>query len=382
MRMRPFIWAAALVGGFWYVTSVAHWNPGRLLQPIRQAERLWTAPNAVHSAGLTADENNNIEIYKLARPATANITSVVYREDFFFQVYPQEGTGSGFVVKPDGLILTNNHVVTGTQQLTVTLAGDKKQYKARVLGTDPRNDLALVKIQAEHALPFLKLGDSDGLQVGQKVLAIGNPFGFGGTLTTGIVSSLGRTLQPQEGHRLEDMIQTDAAINPGNSGGPLLDSHGAVIGINTAIYGPQGNIGIGFALPINRAKAMLDEFQAKGRVTRPYLGIQTIYISGDAADDLGLPNEGGLLIQRVEGGSPAAEAGLRGPTRRAIAGVYQIGIGGDFIIAVDGQPVESNDSLQRVLNRKRVGDALELTVYRNGRTQRVTVKVGEAPQTL
>ena len=381
MRMRPFIWAAALVGGFWYVTSVAHWNPGRLWQPILQAERLWTAPNAAHSAGFSADENNNIEIYKLARPATANITSIVYREDFFFQVYPQEGTGSGFVVKPDGLILTNNHVVSGTQQLTVTLAGDKKQYKARVLAMDPRNDLALVKIQADHQLPFLKLGDSDGLQVGQKVLAIGNPFGFGGTLTTGIVSSLGRTLQPQEGHRLEDMIQTDAAINPGNSGGPLLDSHGSVIGINTAIYGPQGNIGIGFALPINRAKAMLDEFQAKGRVTRPYLGIETMYISGDAADDLGLPNEGGLLIQRVEGGSPASEAGLRGPTRRALAGNYQIGIGGDFIIAVDGNPVESNDALQRILNRKRVGDTLELTVYRNGRTQRVGVKVGEAPRT-
>jgi S1-C subfamily serine protease len=380
--MRPFIWAAALVGGFWYLTSMAHWNPGRLWQPVRQAERLWTAPNTAHSAGFSADENNNIEIYKLARPATANITSIVYREDFFFQVYPQEGTGSGFVVKPDGLILTNNHVVAGTQQLSVTLAGDKKQYKARLLGTDPRNDLALVKIQADHPLPFLKLGDSDGLQVGQKVLAIGNPFGFGGTLTTGVVSSLGRTLQPQEGHRLEDMIQTDAAINPGNSGGPLLDSHGAVIGINTAIYGPQGNIGIGFALPINRAKAMLDEFQAKGRVTRPYLGIQTIYISGDAADDLGLPNEGGLLIQRVESGSPASEAGLHGPTRRAIAGVYQIGIGGDFVIAVDGQPVESNDSLQRVLNRKRVGDTVDLTIYRNGRTQRVPVKVGEAPQTL
>jgi len=382
MRMRPFIWAAALVGGFWYLTSVAHWNPGRLWQPIRQTQRLWTAPNAAHSAGFSTDENNNIEIYKLARPATANITSIVYREDFFFQVYPQEGTGSGFVVKPDGLILTNNHVVAGSQQLTVTLAGDKKQYKARLLGTDPRNDLALVKIQADHPLPSLKLGDSDGLQVGQKVLAIGNPFGFGGTLTTGVVSSLGRSLQPQEGRRLEDMIQTDAAINPGNSGGPLLDSHGAVIGINTAIYGPQGNIGIGFALPINRAKAMLDEFQAKGRVTRPYLGIQTIYISGDAADDLGLPNEGGLLIQRVEPGSPAAEAGLRGPTRTAIAGVYQIGIGGDFIIAVDGQPVESNDALQRALNRKRVGDTLEITVYRNGHTQRVRVKVGEAPQTL
>ncbi|HTT65639.1 MAG TPA: trypsin-like peptidase domain-containing protein [Bryobacteraceae bacterium] len=382
MRMRPLIWAAVLVCGFWYLTSVARWNLGRLWQPFGHAERLWTAPNAAHSAGFTADENNNIEIYKLARPATVNITSIVYREDFFFQVYPQEGTGSGFIVKPDGLILTNNHVVTGSQQLTVTLAADKKQYKARVLGTDPRNDLALVKIQADHTLPFLKLGDSDSLQVGQKVLAIGNPFGLGGTLTTGVVSSLGRTLQPQEGHRLEDMIQTDAAINPGNSGGPLLDSHGAVIGINTAIYGPQGNIGIGFALPINRAKAMLDEFQAKGRVTRPYLGIQTIYISGDIADELGLPNEGGLLIERVEGASPAEEAGLRGPTRTAIVGVYQIGIGGDFIIAVDGQPVEGNDSLQRALNRKRVGDMLQLTIYRNGRTQRLNVKVGEAPRTL
>ena len=382
MKMRPFIWAAALVGGFWYATSVAHWNPGGLWQPIRQAGRLWTAPATAQSAGLTADENNNIEIYKLARTATANITSVVYREDFFFQVYPQEGTGSGFVVKPDGLILTNNHVVSGTQQLTVTLVGDKKQYKARVLGTDPRNDLALVRIQADHALPFLKLGDSDGLQVGQKVLAIGNPFGLGGTLTTGIVSALGRSLQPQEGRRLEDMIQTDAAINPGNSGGPLLDSHGSVIGINTAILGQQGNIGIGFALPINRAKAMLDEFQAKGRVTRPYLGIQTRFISGDMADELGLPNEGGLLIQRVEGGSPASEAGLHGATRIAVVGIYQIGIGGDYIIAVDGNPVESTDALQRVLNRKRVGDTLELTVYRSGRTQRVRVKVGEAPQTL
>lgn len=382
MRMRPLLWAAVLVGGFWYLTSVANWNPGRILQPIRHAERLWTAPNTAHSAGFTNDENNNIEIYKMARPATANITSVVYREDFFFQVYPQEGTGSGFVVKPDGLILTNNHVVSNSQQLTVTLVGDKKQYKARVLGTDPRNDLALVRIQADHALPFLKLGDSDGLQVGQKVLAIGNPFGFGGTLTTGIVSSLGRTLQPQEGRRLEDMIQTDAAINPGNSGGPLLDSHGSVIGINTAIYGPQGNIGIGFALPINRAKAMLDEFQAKGRVAQPYLGIQTVFVSGDVADELGLPNEGGLLIQKVEGGSPASEAGLRGGTQTAIAGVYQIRIGGDFIIAVDGTPVDTKDALQHVLNRKRVGDTVDLTVHRAGRTQRVRVKVGEAPRAL
>ncbi len=382
MRMRPFIWAAILVGGFWYLTSVAHWDLRKALRPVEQAERLWTAPTAAQSAGFSADENNNIEIYKMARPATANITSIVYREDFFFQIYPQEGTGSGFIVKPDGLILTNNHVVSGSAQLTVTLAGDKKQYKARILGIDRRNDLALVKIEAQRPLPFLKLGDSDHLEGGQKVLAIGNPFGLGGTLTTGVVSSLGRTLQPDEGRRLEDMIQTDAAINPGNSGGPLLDSHGAVIGINTAIYGPQGNIGIGFALPINRAKTMLDEFQAKGRVTRPYLGIQTMYIAGDVAEDLGLPSEGGLLIQRVERGSPASEAGLRGPNRVAIAGIYQVGIGGDFIIAVDGRPAENTDSLMRVMNRKRVGDTLDLTIFRNGRTQHVRVKLGEAPQAL
>ena len=381
MRLRPLLWAAILVGGFWYLTSVAHWNVGQFLQPLEHTGQLWTSPASAKSAGFTTDESNNIEIYKMARPATVNITSIVYREDFFFQPYPQEGTGSGFIIKPDGLILTNNHVVSGSAQLTVTLAGDKKQYKAKVLGTDPRTDLALLKIEATHQLPFLKLGESDNLQVGQKVLAIGNPFGLGGTLTTGVVSSLGRTLQPEQGRRLEDMIQTDAAINPGNSGGPLLDSHGSVIGINTAIYG-QGNIGIGFALPINRAKAMLDEFQAKGRVMRPYLGIQTMYIYGDVAEDLGLPTEGGLLIQRVEPGSPAAEAGLHGPNRVAIVGVYQIGIGGDYIVDVDGQPVESTDSLLRALNKKRVGDVLDLTIYRSGHTQHLRVKLGEAPQTL
>jgi S1-C subfamily serine protease len=380
MRLRPFVWAAVLVGGFWYMTSAAHWSVSQIWSPLRQAGQLWTAPSSAHTAGFSTDENNNIEIYKMARPATVNITSIVYREDFFFQVYPQEGTGSGFILKPDGLILTNNHVVSGSAQLTVTLAGDKKQYKARVLGTDPRNDLALVKIQAVQQLPFLKLGDSDNLLVGQKVLAIGNPFGLGGTLTTGIVSSLGRTLQPQEGRRLEDMIQTDAAINPGNSGGPLLDSHGSVIGVNTAILGEQ-NVGIGFAMPINRAKSMLDEFQAKGRVTRPFLGIQTIYIAGDLAVDLELPAEGGLLIQAVEGNSPASVANLRGPNRAVIAGNHRLLIGGDLITAVDSQPVESTDSLQRVLNRKRVGDTLDLTIYGNGHSQHVRVTLGEAPQT-
>jgi S1-C subfamily serine protease len=178
------------------------------------------------------------------------------------------------------------------------------------------------------------------------------------------------------------MIQTDAAINPGNSGGPLLDSHGNVIGINTAIYGQQGSIGIGFAMPINRAKSMLEEFQQRGHISRPTLGIRTVYVGGDLAEMLSLPAQGGLLIQSVEPGSAAEGAGLRGPSRAVIVGGFQLGIGGDLIMAADGQAIEDNNTLPRLLNRKRGGDMLELTVYRNGHTQKVQVKLGEAPQQL
>lgn len=380
--LRPFVGAAILVAGFVYLTSVARWDVGRFLQPVRSAQRLWTEPASAAGPGYSGDEQNNIDIYKTSRDATVNITSIVYREGWFFQLVPEKGIGSGFLIKDSGEILTNYHVVSGSApQLTVTLA-DKKVYKARILGRDPRNDLALIKIEAGHKLPYLHLGDSDNLVVGQKVLAIGNPFGLAGTLTTGIVSSLDRTIQPDEGRRMEGMIQTDAAINPGNSGGPLLDSHGNVIGINTAIYGPQGNIGLGFAMPINRAKAMLDEFQRTGRITRPSLGVTTVYVSGDLAEMLDLPARGGLLIQSIERGSAADEAGLRGPQQVVIVGNYRLGVGGDLITAVEGQSVEGNDSLQRVFNRKRAGDILNLTVYRNGRSINLRVRLGEAPQTL
>jgi S1-C subfamily serine protease len=209
-------------------------------------------------------------------------------------------------------------------------------------------------------------------------LAIGNPFGFEGTLTTGVVSSLGRNIQT-EGETLRGMIQTDAAINPGNSGGPLLDSHGSVIGINTAIYG-QGNIGIGFAMPINRAKAMLDEFQKSGHISRPTLGLTEVWITGDLSEMLRLPSSGGLLIQQIEPGSPAEEAGLRGPEQMVVVGNYRLGVGGDLIVAVEGHPVDSKDALQRALNDKHGGDILNLTVYRNGRNVAIHVKLGEAPQ--
>jgi S1-C subfamily serine protease len=373
-----------LVAGFLYITSAAHWDVGRVLQPVRSVGRLWSEPTAAQTAGFSADEQNNIEIYKNARDATVNITSVVYREDWFFR-YPLEGAGSGFIIKPTGEILTNNHVVNGgggeRADLTVTLA-DKKVYKAKVLGTDPRNDLALIRIDTGRKLPSLPLGNSDALVVGQKVLAIGNPFRFEGTLTTGVVSSLGRTIDTEENRRLEGMIQTDAAINPGNSGGPLLDSHGNVIGINTAIYGQQGSIGIGFAMPINRAKSMLEEFQQHGHISRPSLGVRTVYVAGDLAGMLELPLQGGLLIQTVERGSAAEAAGLRGPSRMVVVGGFQLGIGGDLILAADGQNIEDNNTLPTLLNRKRGGDMLELTLYRNGQTQKVQVKLGEAPQQL
>ncbi|HEY1241506.1 MAG TPA: trypsin-like peptidase domain-containing protein [Bryobacteraceae bacterium] len=379
--LRPLLGATLLVAGFVYLTSVAHWDVGRLLQPGHPVDRMWTEPAAAAGPSFSNDEQNNIDIYRTSRDATVNITSIVYREGWFFQLVPERGIGSGFILKETGEILTNYHVISGTAQLTVRLA-DKKVYKARILGRDPRNDLALVKIDAGHKLPFLHLGDSDSLVVGQKVLAIGNPFGLEGTLTTGIVSSLGRSLEAEEGEKLEGLIQTDAAINPGNSGGPLLDSHGNVIGINTAIYGQQGNIGLGFAMPINRAKAMLDEFQRSGHVTRPSLGITTVYISGDLAEMLDLPSSGGLLIQSVERGSAAEDAGLRGPRRTVLAGNYPLGVGGDLIVGIEGQPVEGSDQLARVLNRKRAGETLNLTVYRNGRNVRVPVTLGQAPQTF
>ena len=372
--LRPFLWAVLMVAGFLYITSGTRFD---MTRPVRQVGRLWSEPEPAGAAGFSADEQNNIDVYKNSRDATVFITSTVYTRSFF-GIYPEKGTGSGFVISPDGEILTNHHVVSGSSNLAVTLS-DKKVYMARMLGYDPANDLALIKIDAGKKLPTLRLGDSDHLVVGQKVLAIGNPFQFEGTMTTGIVSSLGRTIQTEESS-LEGMIQTDAAINPGNSGGPLLDGHGNVIGINTAILGAQGSIGIGFAMPIARAKAMLEQYQASGKISRPYLGVQTIYVAGDLADMLRLPMSGGLLIQSIERGSAAETAGLRGPNQVVIVGNYRLGVGGDLIVAADGQTIDDKETLTRLLTKKHGGDTIELTVYRNGRNEKIRVKLGEAPQ--
>ena len=221
-----------------------------------------------HSSGLGGDEVNNIDIYKASKESVAYITSTVYQQTFFFEMVPTRALGSGFLISGDGRILTNNHVISGSSKIEVRFS-DGSRYIAKVLVADRSDDLAMIQIDPKKKLPFLKLGDSDGLQVGQKVLAIGNPFGYEGTLTTGVVSSLARKIQT-ENSTLEGLIQTDAAINEGNSGGPLLDSQGNVIGINTAILAPSGgNIGIGFVMPINRAKAMLDDFRAGKSFGRP-----------------------------------------------------------------------------------------------------------------
>jgi len=316
MKARIFMWSMLFTFALFWLTSRADWSAGKLFAPVLRDALQWSEPTAVHSAGLTPDEQNNIDIYKAAQPATVYITSTTVRRDFFYQPVASQSLGSGFLINDEGFILTNFHVVSGSSKIQVTLS-DQSQYFAKALDTDRSDDLALIKIEPKKKVQFLRLGDSDRTLVGQKVLAIGNPFGLEGTLTVGVVSSIGRSIDGENEQRLEGMIQTDAAINGGNSGGPLLDSSGNVIGINTAILGRQ-NIGIGFALPINRAKALLDDYKA-GRVTeRPKVGITTEYVAGDLAEALGLPRRGGLLVQEVYRGTSEEAAGIR-PANQVVA---------------------------------------------------------------
>jgi S1-C subfamily serine protease len=375
-----------LAGGFIFITSRAEWTTGvaerlglgKAVQPIANVanDRIWSGPSVGQAASrLSDDENNNIQIYKMASNATVHITSTQIARDFFYRPFAREaGSGSGFVINDKGHILTNYHVIKQSAKLSVTMA-DGAKYVAEVLDRDPANDLALIQIKPRKKLAVLRLGDSDGLLVGQKVLAIGNPFGLDQTLTTGIVSALGRSIQDETGSKLEGLVQTDAAINPGNSGGPLLNSSGDVIGINTAILGVSGgNVGIGFAMPIARARRMLDDYSA-GRGYKPpaRLGVNVLPVWGDLAEALELPAEGGLLVQEVQRGSAAATAGLRGGNREVVIGGVPVLIGGDLIMEVDGKPVDRQDAIPRALSRMRAGDTLDLLVFRGGRKVKVSV---------
>jgi S1-C subfamily serine protease len=342
-----------------------------------------TAANtAALDANLTEEESINVRVYREASPAVANILTKATEYDFFMDPVPVEGAGSGFVIDEKGYILTNFHVVGDAQSIEVIL-GDQSRYPAKFIGADQRNDVALVKIDPKgKRIPALPLGDSGALQVGQKVLAIGNPFGFQSTLTTGVISALGRTVQTSQTTFIDEAIQTDAAINRGNSGGPLIDSHGQVMGINSAIYTPTGTTaGIGFAIPINSAKRIAHDLMTDGRVHQAFLGINTLAVGGNLAEALDLPAQEGLLVESVSRGGPAAAAGVRGGDRAVRAGMQRITIGGDLVVAVDGQKVASPFDLNIILNRKRPGDSVTLTVYRGGKKMDVPVKLGERPGT-
>ncbi len=358
----------------------AYWAGSRWGQ--RQPERVEAVPAAfpeAKTAGLVGDEVLNVKIYSQAGPAVANILTRTLEYDVFMDPVPVEGAGSGFVIDPRGYILTNFHVVQGAQAISVTL-GDRSHYDAKVIGADERNDIALVKVDPKgRNLPALAMGDSDSLQVGQRVLAIGNPFGFQSTLTTGVVSALGRTVQTSQSTSIDAAIQTDAAINQGNSGGPLLNSHGDVIGINSAIYTPSGTTaGIGFAIPINTAKQIAQDLISEGRVRRAFMGIQAWALTPSLAEALNLPVDSGMLIERVTPGGPAERAGLRGGSREAVLGMRRILLGGDVVVGMDGRPIASQLDLNLVMNRKRPGDTVKVQFYRGGQKMEAQVTLSDA----
>src|SRR6202046_4626249 len=379
--MRPLIFAVAMATAFFYFTTwrsnsqVGGLHPSNWLSHPAQVEITEAAPNEA----LDGEEQNNISVYKRNIPAVVNVTSRAMAFDFFYGLVPQEGQGSGFVIDKEGHILTNYHVIADARQVEVTMH-NRKKYKATVVGTDPPHDLAVIQIKAPDLVPAV-LGDSRNLQVGQKVDAIGNPSGLAATMTRGIDSSI-RPVREPNGAMIDEAIQTDAAINPGNSGGPLMNWHGEVIGINTMILsnGAQQNSGIGFAIPINTAKAVLNDLMTLGRVRRPALGVRTIPISPELAEEIGLPVDYGLLIIQVTPGGSADLAGLHGGSERAYLGNTPIMLGGDLIVAIDGQKVQDEQDLSQMMDSHRAGDTVKVTIYRNKKKVDVSVSLGEARQ--
>lgn len=373
--LRPILLAVILAGAFFYFTT---YRPGRqvLSDWIGRPDKVEITEADNGNESLDAEEQNNITVYRRNIGSVVNITSRAVTFDFFYGLVPAEGQGSGFIIDKDGHILTNYHVIADARQVEVTLH-NRKKYRATIVGTDRSHDLAIVQIKAPDLAP-MTLGDSTHLQVGQKVYAIGNPFGLAGTLTLGIVSSI-RSVEEPDGVRIAEAIQTDAAINPGNSGGPLLNWHGEVIGINTMIASNVGqSAGIGFAIPINTAKAVLNDLVTLGRVRRPALGVRTIPIDPDLADQMGLTADYGLLIVQVVPGGAADQAGLHGGNQRAFLGNQPIMLGGDLIIALDGEKVEDEQDLAQIMNKHRAGDTVKVTIYRGKKKMDVNVTLGEA----
>ncbi|MGD0628421.1 MAG: trypsin-like peptidase domain-containing protein [Terracidiphilus sp.] len=384
MRLRSLFLIVLLVGGFWFLTT--HW-PSHLA-PMSAGHVAVLDGHGVGSPlelteaeaapAYDAEEQNNIAVYKRVLPSVVNITSTTLVFDFFNGPVPQRGQGSGFVLDKAGHVLTNFHVVENANRGIEVLLSNKHRYAAKVVGTDKAHDLALLQIDAPGLEP-VTLADSTQLAVGQKVYAIGNPFGLNGTMTRGIISSI-RSIRGSEGAPIEDAIQTDAAINPGNSGGPLLNSRGEVIGINTMIAsnGAEQSSGIGFAIPINTAKAVLADLTRYGRVKRPSLGIISYGIGPDLASQMGLAVDSGVLIQKVVPGGAAERAGMHGGNQQAYVGNMPIMLGGDLIVAVDGQEVNDPQDINALMDKHQAGDTISVTFYRGRREMTLKLILGEA----
>ena len=347
-------------------------------QNLNNVARAEDVPKGISDPSAVTDEQNSIEVYRTLSPGVAFINTTSIRQDFWGGMEEGRGTGSGSVIDRQGHILTNNHVIEGASKLTVSLGGDKV-YPARVIGRDPDTDLAVIKIDPPaEGLTVVPLGDSDRLAVGQKVLAIGNPFGLDRTLTTGIISGLQRPIRARNGRPIDAAIQTDASINQGNSGGPLLDKFGRMIGINSQILTPSGgSVGVGFAVPVNTAKRVIPQLIQFGEVRRPKLGVGTYDVSRLSSQGMRLPVESGVLITSMAPGGAAAIAGLRGLSRDAM-GEYVLG---DIITAINGEKINNQDDLYRQLDRYKIGDTVQIEVFRNGRSIRVPVRLTALPTT-
>jgi S1-C subfamily serine protease len=334
-------------------------------------------------ARYTDEESTNIRVYRELNEAVVNVTSVTFEYNWFLEPVPREGTGSGSIIDQEGHVLTNYHVVKDASELSVTLA-DGTGYRGELVGADPENDLAVIRFDPKgRELATVPLGSSEGLQVGQKVLAIGNPFALDRTLTTGIVSGVGRPVRVGSGLVIRSMIQTDASINPGNSGGPLLSTRGEMVGINTVIYSPSGgSVGIGFAVPVDTARRVLPDLIEYGRVRRGWIDIEPVQLFPALVRYAGLPVDKGVLVSRVAPGSPAERSGLRGGDREVRYGRSIIRLGGDIIVGVDGLPVGGLMDLLSALEDDRPGDRVEVELLRDGRKLTLTVELSERPRDM
>jgi S1-C subfamily serine protease len=380
--LRPFLLGVLLATAFFFATT--HHSQRSDSSPTADG---WISrpthlelTNAAGPVTYDPEEQINIEVYKKGLPSVVNVTSTTVAIDFFYGAVPQEGQGSGFIIDKQGHILTNYHVVQGNgAKLEVTLS-NRKKYPAKIIGLDRSHDLAVIQINAPELVPAT-MGDSHGLVVGQKVFAIGNPFGLNGTMTRGIISSIRQIMEP-DGVKIDDAIQTDAAINPGNSGGPLLNSRGEVIGINTMIAtnGSAQSAGIGFAVPINAAKAVINDLVTYGEVRRPAMGIRGLPITPELAEQMGLASDYGVLIMQVVPGRGADHAGLKGGSQRAYLGNTPIMVGGDLIVAIDGETVADLQDLSHAMNAHKAGDTVKVTIYRAKRKMVVPVQLDEAKQ--